>query len=202
MFSTRIRRTLADVDYLAGAPLGWREGTVLVWAGMRGVVTLAAAQTLPEDTPQRELLILIAFVVAAGTLVVQGGTLPMLVSRLGLASPPDDGPDPERAELLTELSAAARAALEDPDLRRPDGTAYDDAVLERTRQAAMMPASEDDHVDGRELRRQATELRLQLIAAMRESLLAARSDGTYSSETLEDMLRILDADQITTELRA
>jgi CPA1 family monovalent cation:H+ antiporter len=202
MFSTRIRRTLADVDYLAGAPLGWREGTVLVWAGMRGVVTLAAAQTLPEDTPQRELLILIAFVVAAGTLVVQGGTLPMLVSRLGLASPPDDGPDPERAELLAELSAAARAALEDPELRRPDGTAYDDAVLERTRQATMMPASDDDHAVGRELRRQATELRLQLIAAMRESLLDARSDGTYSSETLEDMLRILDADQITTELRA
>jgi CPA1 family monovalent cation:H+ antiporter len=66
----------------------------------------------------------------------------------------------------------------------------------------MMPASEDDHAVGRELRRQATELRLQLIAAMRESLLAARSDGTYSSATLEDMLRILDADQITTELRA
>ncbi|MFC6345570.1 sodium:proton antiporter, partial [Nocardioides hankookensis] len=39
MLGTRIRRTLADVDYLAGAPLGWREGTVLVWAGMRGVVT-------------------------------------------------------------------------------------------------------------------------------------------------------------------
>ncbi|GAA4731498.1 hypothetical protein GCM10023350_13570 [Nocardioides endophyticus] len=42
MFGTRIRRTLADVDYLAGGPLGWREGTVLVGAGMRGVVTLAS----------------------------------------------------------------------------------------------------------------------------------------------------------------
>ena len=51
-FRVRIRRSMADIDYLAGAPLGWREGTVLVWAGMRGVVTLAAAQTLPLETPR------------------------------------------------------------------------------------------------------------------------------------------------------
>jgi hypothetical protein len=169
---------------------------------MRGVVTLAAAQTLPEDTPQRSLLVLIAFVVAAGTLVVQGGTLPMLVSRLGLASPPDDAPDPESIELLAELSAAARAALEDPSLRRPDGTPYDAAVLERTRMATMMPSSDDEQLDGRARRHQFTELRLQLIAAMRESLLRARSDGTYSSETLEGALAILDAEQITAELRS
>ena len=50
-FRVRIRRSMADIDYLAGAPLGWREGTVLVWAGMRGVVTLAAAQTLPLRPP-------------------------------------------------------------------------------------------------------------------------------------------------------
>src|SRR6478736_9639231 len=106
MIGTRIRRTLADVDYLAGAPLGWREGTVLVWAGMRGVVTLAAAQTLPYDTPQRSLLVLIAFVVAAGSLVVQGGTLPWVVRRLGLGSSGPADNDPERAELLQAMSQA------------------------------------------------------------------------------------------------
>ena len=40
--------------------MGWREGVVFVWAGMRGAVTLAAAQTLPLDTPNRSLLVLIA----------------------------------------------------------------------------------------------------------------------------------------------
>ena len=45
--------------------MGPKEGTIVVWAGMRGVVTLAAAQTLPDDTPSRALLVLIAFVVAA-----------------------------------------------------------------------------------------------------------------------------------------
>ena len=201
MVGTRIRRTLADVDYVAGAPLGWREGTVLVWAGMRGVVTLAAAQTLEDTTPQRSLLVLIAFVVAAGSLVVQGGTLPWLVSRLGLAEDPEAGTDDaERRELMTEMVAAAQEALEDPDLRRPDGTPYDAAVVERTRGAAAMRADDEEAQEGRVVSQQYRELRLVMIDAMRDSLLRARSDGTYSSETLEHALTVLDADQITTEL--
>ena len=40
---------------------GWKHGTVIVWAGMRGVVTLAAAQTLPAETPERALLVFVAF---------------------------------------------------------------------------------------------------------------------------------------------
>jgi monovalent cation/hydrogen antiporter len=197
---TRIRRALADVDYLAGAPLGWREGTVLVWAGMRGVVTLAAAQTLPDDTPQRSLLVLIAFVVAAGSLVVQGGTLPWLVGRLGLEKDEDQGAnDAERRELMVELVAAAQAVFDDPDLRRPDGSAYDEDVLERTRGAAVMQANGEEE-GGRVVSQQYRELRLVMIDAMRDSLLRARSDGTYSSETLEHALTVLDADQITTEL--
>jgi monovalent cation/hydrogen antiporter len=81
----RFTRRIADVDYLLAAPLGPREGTVIVWAGMRGAVTLAAAQTLPADFPQRSLLILVAFGVAAGSLLVQGGTLSWVVRRLGHA---------------------------------------------------------------------------------------------------------------------
>ncbi|KEP73861.1 sodium:proton antiporter, partial [Microbacterium sp. SUBG005] len=58
---TRISRTMADLDYYRDTPLGARHGSVIVWAGMRGVVTLAAAQTLPVDTTQRPLLIFVAF---------------------------------------------------------------------------------------------------------------------------------------------
>ena len=52
-------------------PLGWREGTVIVWAGMRGAITLAAAQTLPQGTPDRSLVIFVAFLVAAGSLIIR-----------------------------------------------------------------------------------------------------------------------------------
>lgn len=48
--SVRLRRWLADMEYFVREPLGWRDGAVVVWAGMRGAVTVAAAQTLPEDT--------------------------------------------------------------------------------------------------------------------------------------------------------
>ncbi|XGU18297.1 hypothetical protein ACETU7_20615 [Rhodococcus sp. 3Y1] len=38
-FKVRVRRTVADIDYYLAAPLGWREGTIVIWAGMRGAVT-------------------------------------------------------------------------------------------------------------------------------------------------------------------
>ena len=74
-FALRITRVLADIEYFLREPLGWREGTAVVWAGMRGAVTVAAAQTLPDDTPRRSVLVLIAFAVAAMSLLVQGGTI-------------------------------------------------------------------------------------------------------------------------------
>jgi monovalent cation/hydrogen antiporter len=84
-FSVRLTRMLADIDYFLREPLGWREATTVVWAGMRGAVTVAAAQTLPEDTPQRSVLVLIAFAVAVMSLLLQGGTIGPL---LRLAAPP------------------------------------------------------------------------------------------------------------------
>ena len=56
----------------------WATAIVVSWAGMRGVVTLAAAFLLPDTTPQRSLLKLCAFIVVAGTLLLQGLTLPWL----------------------------------------------------------------------------------------------------------------------------
>ena len=53
---------------------------ILGWAGMRGVVTLAAAFVIPESTEHREILLLIAFTVVAGTLFLQGLTLPWVAA--------------------------------------------------------------------------------------------------------------------------
>ena len=117
-FRTRIRRRLADIDYFLAEPLGWREGIVVVWAGMRGAITLAAAQTLPEDAPQRSLLILIAFLVAAGSLVIQGGTLPRVVA---LVKPAPEREDPEERERLRDAArrrARGHERRADRDARR------------------------------------------------------------------------------------
>ena len=82
---------------------------VVSWAGMRGVVTLAAAFLLPASTPQLQLLQLAAFTVVAGTLLLQGSTLPWLIRRLGLT-----GPDPaeDALQAASLVNAAAQAGLQ------------------------------------------------------------------------------------------
>jgi len=113
----RMGRYLHDVEYLIRQPLGGKEAALLAWAGMRGVVTLAAAQTLPLDTPHRSILILIAFFVAAGSLVIQGATLSWVISALGLAGA-DDQADDEWDRIQADLDRATQnadlSALEGP----------------------------------------------------------------------------------------
>lgn len=203
---TRVTRRIADIDYLQAEPLGVREGAILVWAGMRGVVTLAAAQSLPSTTPHRALLILVAFTVAAGTLLVQGGTLGWLVRRLGLSR---DGSD-ERADLdrlVGEMARAATEVLSSPDLRRADGSRYDAVVLEKAllvaeRQSAQVDEDTDADTDRASAAAQIRELRLAMLDAQREALLRVRDLGTASSGALTEALKVLDADQISLELRA
>ena len=193
-----LRRRTADIDYDLARPLGWREGTLLVWAGMRGVVTLAAAQTLPQETPDRSFLILIAFGVAFGTLLVQGSTLPWLTRRLGLVGQDLTGDLPA---LRRETEQAARTFLAEP--RRPDGTPYDAGVVARVRKDTFREheSQDEDAILTKERFVQYRELRLATIAAQREELLAARSAGTFDSAQLGNALDLLDAEQIAVEMR-
>jgi CPA1 family monovalent cation:H+ antiporter len=69
---------------------GWREPLVLGWAGMRGVVSLAAALSIPlvvkvgQPFPYRDLVLFITFIVILTTLVFQGLTLPWLIRKVKL----------------------------------------------------------------------------------------------------------------------
>ena len=196
-----LNRRLADIDYLAAERFGKREGVILVWAGMRGAVTLAAAQTLPRATEHRSLLILIAFVVAAGTLLVQGATLSPIATRLGLTG--QTGVDPaQRTALQADLSRAALVELEAGRLTRADGSAYSGATLASARHvltklvdsSPVDEAAADHHVD-------MIALRLSLLAVQRETLLELRDLGSYPSGLLDDMLTQLDAEQLGLQLR-
>ncbi|HEX5850066.1 MAG TPA: hypothetical protein VFY59_12800, partial [Rubrobacter sp.] len=80
---------------------------------MRGAITLTAAQTLPEDTPSRSLLILIAFLVATSSLLLQGGTLAPLISRLQPAVPDESAIHDERVRLMALLEQTAAAVAEE-----------------------------------------------------------------------------------------
>jgi CPA1 family monovalent cation:H+ antiporter len=195
----RLQQTLnmriADLDYLAAEQFTWRDGVMLVWAGMRGAVTVAAAQTLPVDTPSRSLLVLVATFVAVGTLVVQGSTLSWLARRLGLK-----GLDAEESESLwtslqNDLSRAALARLD----------AYPEKVADTVRERLLRRTQDDDDPYGNAMQRvrlkQYLSLRLDLISAERDELLSLRKTGSYSSAMLDAALTQLDAEQIGIELR-
>ncbi|MBX9698690.1 MAG: Na+/H+ antiporter, partial [Acetobacteraceae bacterium] len=96
----------------------WSHVTIIAWAGMRGVVSLAAAIALPADFPHRDLIVFLAFIAILATLVVQGTTLEWLIGRLGAALPPHDGGvDPVEAR---GRQLAYQAALEEIEERATD----------------------------------------------------------------------------------
>lgn len=83
---------------------------ILGWSGMRGVVSLAAALSIPlmangEPFPQRSLVIYITFIVIFLTLVVQGLTLPALIKRANLKDPGDHLPEEESIALVRKTLA-------------------------------------------------------------------------------------------------
>jgi NhaP-type Na+/H+ or K+/H+ antiporter len=173
----RVTQGLADIEYFLRQPLGWRDGTAVVWAGMRGAVTVAAAQTLPEDTPQRPVLVLIAFAVAALSLLLQGGTIGPLLRRL---SPPVDEAaehaqnESERGKIV-ELMRTSAGTVPGPDPRTIDRSKEGfDASVAHT---------------------------LAMLAAQREALLDARDNGLFDADVLADALTDLDASEIALELR-
>ena len=72
----------ADAANAADAATPWRHAAVLSWAGMRGVVSIAAAIALPQDFPSRDIIVFLAFSSIFATLVLQGTTLGWLIRRL------------------------------------------------------------------------------------------------------------------------
>ena len=174
----------------------WSYTTVIAWAGMRGVVTLAAAFILPPDTPQRAVLLLAAFVVVAGTLLIQGTTLPRLVRRLRLP-PPDPAEDAlQEAAVLNDMTHVALAKLE--ELRTPSDPPE---VIDRLRNRLR------DRTDSawEQLGRQSTlaetpsdayrRLRMELLQVEREECLKARDNGTADDVVLRRVFERLDIEE-------
>ncbi|MEV0398211.1 cation:proton antiporter [Polymorphospora rubra] len=191
----RLRRKQADASFLAAEGLGWRGGVVIGWSGMRGVVTLAAAQSLPADLPYRPQLILIAFTVAIVTLIGQGGTLPLVIRKLRIRGSDADADRRELASLIDEITTVGGATLDNPDLRQATGQPFDPQVVERVRHdnAMIAKALAEPHDPAEPGRlHQRRELRRLLLQAAQAALLDARASGVYSSRALEHAQIILD----------
>ena len=167
---------------------------LLGWAGMRGVVTLAAAFVIPADAPYREVLLLIAFTVVAGTLFIQGLSLPWLARRLRVPAPDPLEDALDRATVLQQASKAGFKKLHELE--------YDDrhgvfALLKQRIEQRNFAAWERlgtvaDQEAPSELY---TRVRLEMIAAERQRVLDIRRSGTVASEVVSDVLAMLDVEE-------
>lgn len=174
-------------------PPPWQYTMVVSWAGMRGVVTLAAVFLLPSDTPHREVFVAIAFAVTASTLLVQGLTLPWLVRRLDL--PPPD-PHEDHLQEATVYQRAARAGLE----RLDEETTGDEPeeVIERLRRRSLDRANAVWERLGRTLDPpsvQYARLRHAMLESEREEVLHIRRRGHIDQGVLRNVLDSLDVEE-------
>ncbi|MCU1699941.1 MAG: sodium/proton antiporter, family [Mycobacterium sp.] len=184
-----------------GEPVGWREMTVASWAGMRGVVTLAAVLALPagaQPFPERDRLIFIAFVVIVVTMVAQGLTLPLLVKRLGVIAS-----DAERDEAAQDLIRRAR----DAGFRRLEelrsGGDVDSEVIEHAEENAERmwhsmgfdpgELSEDESARNADHAATVNAVRDEILTAARDEINSARGQSGVDPTIVDTVMRRLDA---------
>lgn len=146
-YTRRLGRFLADTEYLRRHPLGKRETVILVWAGMRGAVTVATAQTLPLDTPMRPLVVLIAFLVAIVSLMAQGLTVAPLGKRMYR-----DLPVPDADELAAEAEESREQIEEVFNSAAEDIGDTDEISVIKAQRMALLDASNTLPIDVDELR--------------------------------------------------
>ena len=179
--------------------LGWKDIAVASWAGMRGVVTLAAALILPAQTPHREVLVAAALVVVGGTLLLQGATLPWLARRLKV-----QGPDPrqdtlQEAQILQVASRAGREYLEtmrkDPEHNLDDALAAELRSRSERRVNAVWEALRTDAGEGEPPSETYRRARLTMLRTEREEVLRIRDEGAADHQVLQRVMTALDIEE-------
>ncbi len=147
---------------------------VVGWAGMRGVVTLAAALTLPFDFPAREVLVFVALFVTVGTLLGQGLTLPALARRLGTSGP--DAREDAVEEVIVMHRASVRALNELRDTVHTDDEKAAFAEIDRVNANRLNSLWNQLDREGTESP-EATQrqLNLEMLQGQRQAVLEFRS---------------------------
>jgi len=194
VFAARYLLVRPGPDPDSGKPAPWTYTFVLGWAGMRGVVTLAAAFVIPEDTEHREILLLIAFTVCAGTLFIQGLSLPWLARRLRVPSPDPMDDALARATLLQQASKAGMKVLK--EMEYDDQAGICDLIKQRIEQRNFAAWERLGTVSDRETPSEGyARIRTAMIEAERGRVLEIRDAGTVASSVVAEVLSMLDVEE-------
>jgi len=176
--------------------LGPRSAAVLSWAGMRGVVTLAVALSVPESMPGRDFMLVTAFAVILGTVLVQGTTLSWIIR---WARP--DEPAVHRARLNMSQAEAAMAQVQlrivEAKAYGADGELIHPMLLERYRRRATASVNyASNEAQYLPLLHAHFDLVLEAVAAGRTELLRLHRAGDIDDHTLHELERDLDIEEL------
>ena len=159
------------------------SGLVISWSGMRGIVTLAAALALPAGFPFRDLIVLTAFSVVLGTLVLQGLTLGPLLRALDLR---DDDPVGQRSRRRRANAPCVPASRGSSmiDRRSPTRSGRNSS---RTWDRSMPIAEE-----GEARRSRTRDIHRRALQAARQAVLAMRANEEIGDDAFHQMEEELD----------
>lgn len=178
-------------------PLGAPAATVLGWAGMRGVVTLAVALSVPAGFPGRDFILVAAFAVIIGTVLLQGTTLGMVIRLVKLVPPESD-----RARMTM---SDAEAAMAKAQLAAIEANAYDEngellhpQLLSRYQTRARISADYAGREEEMSPRLHAHfDMVLIAVAAGRAELIRLHRAGDVDEDTLHELERDLDLEEMS-----
>lgn len=195
----------ADRIYYSRAPLGPREDALIIWSGMRGAVTLAAAQTLPLSLPDRGLYLVLAFVVATLSLVVQGVSLPQVINWLkpALATPVTS--EDVRA-IRQQLHDAADRVPTPPFIASMLGEVHPETLWaklvkwQHSHQPIGSPDDPRELAQQQRLKIQVIEHAIELVKAQRLELIRQCEAGLIEANVYSHVMDVLDSDQMRLEI--
>jgi monovalent cation/hydrogen antiporter len=176
-------------------PMGWRQAAVLSWAGMRGVVTLAIALSVPIDVPGRDLILISSFAVIFVTVIAQGSSLGLLVRAV---RPVDEEP-PAKVSLAGAEAAMTRArnSVIEQLAYAADGTLLHPQLLEESRRR-MRFIERYEHEAPRVMDglRPHYEVLVKANAASRAELVRLHRAGLIEDAVMHNLERDLDVEQM------
>lgn len=186
-------------------PLNGREATAVTWAGTRGVITLAIIFAVPMTTatgrpfPDRDLLLLCAYMVVLVTLVGQGLTFAPLLHRLGIKSDPAEEAQVKHEARLAGLRAAIKAVTEmqadhtvPPEIAGPLRDSLQRRANRERERLRLLDQAEEGEIPVPAAQEALIQAHYAVIDAQREELLRWRDSGRLSDQLLRQLQQELD----------
>jgi Na+/H+ antiporter len=189
-----VRRWVQKVEVEEPEPRGL---FVIGWGGMRGVLSLAAAVSLPYALPgggmfpQRSMIIYLAFCLIVATLVLQGLTLPWLIRSLGLSA--SGGTNDEEQEARRVMLREALVHLGRKRSKNRDQSAmFGELIASYQRRLDALPAEREEPAQGLVDQARRSDAILAALEVEREALIRLRNEGRIDDEVLRMLQRELD----------